>query len=121
MELWRRYLDWRRRHVAALELAEGGFRLAHGRASQVVVWQDIRQITAFKRDLYAFDCICLLIATPDGVMEVNEQMEGFIAFREAMEAHFGFAPTWYIQIMTPVFEPTPIHLYRHPDLIEPAP
>ena len=41
--------------------------------------------------------------------------------REAMEAHFGFAPTWYIQIMTPVFEPTPIHLYRHPDLIEPAP
>lgn len=111
MGLWQQYRDWRRRHLAAIEPRTAGFRLRHGQASRDVDWDDVREIVAFKRDLYTTDCICLALLLADGVVEVDEEMVDFIPFREAMEQRFGLSADWYIAIMTPVFEPTPMRLY----------
>lgn len=111
MGLWRRYLDWRRRHVAAIDLTPEGFRLSHGKASAAVAWDDVRQITAFKRDLYTTDCICLLLAVRDGIVEIDERMAGFMPFRESMERLFNLSPQWFLEIMSPAFDITPRHLF----------
>jgi hypothetical protein len=116
--LWRRYLDWRRRHIAVIALTPQGFRLIYGAASHGAAWGSVRRITAFKRDAYTHDCICLLLAMPEAVIEIREDMEGFAPFREAMERHFALSPDWFLQMMTPAFETTPLDLYLHPDLAE---
>lgn len=121
MELWRRYLDWRRRHVAVIVLTPDGFRLIYGAASHAARWSSIRQITAFKRDVYTHDCVCLLLAVPETVIEIREDMEGFASFREGMERHFDIAPTWFLDTMGSPFDTSPRDLYRHPDFTEPSP
>lgn len=121
MGLWRRYQDWRRRHEAMVAVTPDGFRLIHGKASQGVYWASVRRITAFKRDLFAYDCICLMLALPEAVIELREDMEGFTDVCAAMERQFGLSPGWFLEIMTPAFEATPRDLYRHPALAEPAP
>jgi len=120
MGLWRRYLDRRRRPVAVLAPSTDGFCLSHGPAGRAVAWAEVRRITAFKRDLLTTDCICLVLMLTDGIIEVNEEMEGFTAFRAGMERHFGLSPLWLIEIMPPAFATSPRYLYHHPDLIEQA-
>ena len=101
-----------RRHPATiLGLWAEGFALNIGAESRAVAWSEVEEIVAFKRDLYTTDCICLALAMPGGTVEINEEMPGFVDWREAMEHHFGLTPDWYIEIMTPVFEPTPLRLF----------
>jgi hypothetical protein len=116
MGLWRRYLDWRQRHVAAITLTADGFRVVQGAAGQSVAWDEITRITAFKRDLMAYDRICVAMMLGDSTIEIDEQMPGFVPWREAMEQRFAVSPCWYLEIMTPVFEPTPMDLYRLPEM-----
>jgi hypothetical protein len=121
MALWRRYQNWRRRHEALVVVTPDGFRLIYGAASHGAAWASVRSITAFKRDAYTHDCVCLLLALPEAVIEIREDMEGFAALCEAMERRFNLSPAWYLDITTPVFETMPRDLYLHPSLIEPAP
>jgi hypothetical protein len=40
-------------------------------------WSEVHRVTAFKRDLFVVDCICLLIVTADGAgIEIDEEMAG---------------------------------------------
>ena len=69
-------------------------------------WDAVTTVKTFKRDLFAFDSICLAFETPDGWFEVNEDMKSFGPFLEAVERSLpGFPPQedWWRQVMLPPF------------------
>src|SRR5262245_2085267 len=64
----------------AVSCNESGFTVSNNRAQAAdprihIAWKEVRSITAFRRDLFIVDCICLFIATgdEDGI-EVDEEM-----------------------------------------------
>jgi hypothetical protein len=48
------------------------------------------------------------------VVEVSEEWPGFSELFAGLEAALGVSPAWYLEIMTPAFEPTPRLLYDRP-------
>jgi len=70
-------------------------------------WSDVSTVDTFKRDYFTVDCICLAFETPDGWIEVNEDMKGWGAFLDAVEVRLpGFPPQekWWRKVMLPAFE-----------------
>jgi hypothetical protein len=74
----------------------------------------VTRIAAFKQDLHTHDRIVLLLEIDHPAVEVitlPEDCPGFSALFGPMEQELGVNPSWYLEIMTPVFEPTPVVLY----------
>lgn len=91
-----------------------GFSLTHRRQSRAVPWQAVRKIAAFKQDLHTHDRIVLLIEVSlagDQVITLPEDSPGFAGLFGPMEQALGIDPSWYLEIMTPAFAPTPQVLY----------
>ena len=112
MRWWQRYLDWRHRHVARLQLERDGFRIRRGTDSRDVRWKEIDSATAFKRDLFTVDLLCLLLLTRDGIVEVDEDMAGFNEVKTAMEAALSIEPAWELDVLFPAFEACPKVLFE---------
>lgn len=95
-------------------LEPGGFAVLTTRGRRFAVrWAGVRSVIAYKRDLFTTDEICLVFESDDftGAREVSEEWPGFPELFGPMEKEFGISPGWYMEIMTPVFEPTPRLLY----------
>ena len=96
------------RKTDGITVTETGFRLRIGRRVVAVEFDSIQRIEAYKEDLYVVDRICLdifcLVEGKPMQATVHEEMPGFVAFREAVEARFGFSPQWYFDVMLPAFE-----------------
>lgn len=45
-------------------------------------WSEVTAIVAFKRDCVTTDMVCIGFTTPDGTIEMNEQMEGWEAMTD---------------------------------------
>lgn len=78
-------------------------------------WDDVKTVKTFKRDYFSVDCICLAFETPDGWIEVNEDMKPFGPFLDAVERALpGFPPQtdWWIQVMKPAFAPNERELWK---------
>jgi hypothetical protein len=108
---------------SGIVLEPGGFAVLTTRGRRFAVrWAGVRSVIAYKRDLFATDEICLVFESDDftGVREVSEEWAGFQELFGVMEKELGISPGWYMEIMTPVFEPTPRLLFdraahpRHP-------
>ncbi|MBN2473827.1 MAG: hypothetical protein JXB62_04425 [Pirellulales bacterium] len=70
-------------------------------------WRDVLMVDTFKRDYLTVDCICLAFETPDGWIEVNEDMKGWPEFLQAVEPNLPGFPSqekWWHEVMIPVFE-----------------
>ena len=87
-----------------------GFAVRGGaEAAVAVAWAEVRRVVAFKRDLYTTDCIVLAVeygAPSPAVVELSEEWPGFTDLFGTMETALGVSPSWYLEIMTPAFEPT---------------
>lgn len=82
--------------------------------SRAIPWRFVTRIAAFKQDLYSHDGIVLLLEVDQPTTEtlvLPEDCPGFSALFGPMEQELGIDPSWYMEIMTPVFEATPIVLY----------
>ncbi len=69
-------------------------------------WDAVQSVRTFKRDCFSVDCICLAFETPEGWIEVTEEMNAFGSFTEAVERNLpGFPPQpdWWPQVMFPAF------------------
>jgi hypothetical protein len=40
-------------------------------------WDEVNAVVAYKRDVFAFDLVCLGFGTANGAIEVNEEMPGW--------------------------------------------
>jgi hypothetical protein len=70
-------------------------------------WDTVLAVDTFKRDFFMVDCICLAFETPDGWIEVNEDMEGWGEFLTAVESRLDGFPSqhgWLRKVMVPAFE-----------------
>ncbi|MEP6689721.1 MAG: hypothetical protein ABJD07_01125 [Gemmatimonadaceae bacterium] len=82
-----------------------------------VRWTRVRRAAAYKRDLYTTDAIMLLLeldAPGPAMLELSEEWPGFADLFGGMERALGVSPSWYVEIMVPVFEATPRVLYERP-------
>jgi hypothetical protein len=69
-------------------------------------WNSVSNVKTFKRDLYIVDCICLAFETPDGWIELNEDMQGWNNFLGELQSRLpGFPPRqeWWPKVMQPAF------------------
>jgi hypothetical protein len=108
---WRRYLDWRLRNVRRLALEDDGFAVMARNARTSVRWDDIRHVGAFKRDLYTVDLLCLVVATPAGIVEIDEDMQGYPEVEAALCARLGIGPDWRGMVLFPPFAANPTSLF----------
>jgi hypothetical protein len=86
-------------------------------------WAEVRRATAFKRDLFAIDCICLFLARAgDTGIEVDEEMARWRSFVEALPHHLtGCKPSseWYGTVAFPAFVQNEIHIYERTEVAQP--
>ncbi len=91
-----------------------GFTLTIERESRGIPWQSVQKIAAYKQDLGTTDRIVLLVEverTGETNLSLPEDCPGFSSLFGPMEQALGINPSWYLEIMTPVFEPTPTVLF----------
>ena len=71
-------------------------------------WSDVARAAAYKRNLFTYDLMCVLLARADGsAVEVTEEMDGWTEFLGAMPNRLpGCRPhtKWYFEVMLPPFE-----------------
>jgi hypothetical protein len=98
-----------------------GFSLTVDRVSRAVPWQSVSRVAAFKQDLHTHDRIVLLVElTRAGgeTLTLTEDCPGFATLFGPMEQALGVDPSWYLEIMTPAFEPSPTVLYLRAERAE---
>jgi hypothetical protein len=69
-------------------------------------WNEIDKVVAYKRDLFAFDLICLALADKNRSIELAEDMEGWDEFLDALSAHLPDMPAtsaWRNKVAPPPF------------------
>jgi hypothetical protein len=80
-------------------------------------WDSVLAVDTFKRDFFSVDCVCLAFETPDGWIEVNEEMQGWGDFLTAVESHLaGFPPqkNWWHDVVLPPFATNHARLWTKP-------
>jgi hypothetical protein len=54
------------------------------RATSKLAWGDVTKATAYRRSLLTIDLICIVFTTPDGILDVHEEMTGWSDLVEAL-------------------------------------
>ena len=80
-----------------------------GKPVDSVLWTAVSEISAYKRDLFSVDLICVGIkAQDDGreqCLELHEEMKGFKTFMATLDTLFTFRdPDWWSKVAFPAFE-----------------
>jgi len=85
------------------------------RSAESIRWAEICQATAFKRDLFTVDQLCLFLERPDETgIELNENMARWTSFVEALPEHLpGCRPwsEWFAKVAFPAFVPNTHRIY----------
>lgn len=71
-----------------------------------VCWSDVKEVFAFKRDLFAVDLLCIgfRISDDGSYYEINEEMNGYKEVMATMEKAFPrLTPDWWSKIAFPAF------------------
>jgi hypothetical protein len=69
-------------------------------------WRDVNRVTAYKRDLYVTDLICLAISTAETAIEINEEMQGWQSLMETLPGYLPGMPEqprWFDTVARPPF------------------
>lgn len=98
----------RRAPTPALEIRcdDAGFsvNIVGSSDSTSVQWREITTVLAYKRDLFAFDLICLAFSTPEGTVKIDEQMQGWSELVEELPSRLPGTPTvsdWWERVAKP--------------------
>lgn len=90
-----------------ISLDPSGFTIEKsGKIAAQISWSDVKEIIAFKRDLFAYDLICLGFRTKDDdtFWEVDEQCIGYNELLAELEKQFPSIRTdWFAQVAHPAF------------------
>ncbi len=108
-----------RRVIPTIAADTTGFSLTLGRHTHAYPWASVRKVAAYKQDLHTHDVIVLVLEVfraANQVLTLLEEDPGFATLFAPMEEALGINPSWYLEIMTPVFAATPVVLYvRDPE------
>ena len=80
-------------------------------------WAEVHRATAFKRDFFTVDWICLFFARPDDTgIELDEEMAGWRRLATALPMHLPgcrASDEWFSAVAFPAFAPNPTEIYCH--------
>jgi hypothetical protein len=80
-----------------------------------VAWERVTEASAYKRDLWSTDQICIAITMDDETfIEIHEEMRGFCDLCERLPAVLPSAlafGSWYQEMTVPAFEPCLTRLF----------
>jgi hypothetical protein len=79
-----------------------------------VKWQEINRVVVYKRDVYAFDLVCMGFTTAEGTIELNEEMEGWATLVDALPHYLRGTPNraeWWNKVVQPPFAANPTTLF----------
>lgn len=77
-------------------------------------WSEVTAIHAFKRDVFAYDLLCVAITDPEGVIELDEEMEGWENLIEALPSYLPGTLSradWWEKVAFPTFATNMTTLY----------
>jgi hypothetical protein len=103
---------------AEIRCDESGFAVTQTSAGSPVAllkWNAVKTILAYKRDVYAYDLICLGFNTSDGTIEVNEEMQGWSQLVERLPSVLPGTPAfsdWWERVAQPPFAPCATTLFK---------
>jgi len=103
-----------------VEVGESGFKLSIFRQDGSIQtielkWQDIQQAVAYKRDVFAYDLICIEFITAEWGVEINERMEGWGEMTSALPNYLpGITDCWewWNAILQPPFAANPTVIFK---------
>lgn len=113
----RQHIAFRQPEGWRIEVVPGGFDVLSTKERRIPVrWGGVRRVIAYKRDLWTTDEIRLVFESDDseGVREISEEWPGFQDLFKEMETELGVSPGWYLDIMTPAFEPMHRVIFSRP-------
>lgn len=93
--------------MLTITLADAGFKtMSQDGVWACVLWEEVWEIFAFKRDLFGVDLICLgfqLNAAGD-FFEVDEECDGYKELVAEVERRFDVTQGWWAKVEFPAFE-----------------
>ncbi|GAB4140070.1 MAG: hypothetical protein Tsb009_09290 [Planctomycetaceae bacterium] len=95
---------------------DDGFSVERKSADSVrMKWDEVREIQAYKADLFSYDLICWVFLGKDDVwVEVNEEMVGFAKLEKHIEKRFEFEDRdWFHKVAFPAFETNLMTLWKN--------
>jgi hypothetical protein len=94
-----------------IELDSSGFALhSRPRPGEVhrMTWMEVTKIGVYNRDMITTDMICMFVeGSEGGGLQLDEEMDGWQSFAEALPAHLpGCKPwsEWFMSVAFPAFE-----------------
>jgi len=97
-----------------LEVGEDGFSYVRSAGKTTVSWSDVKEVFAFKRDIFVFDLICIGFRVSDDgeYWEIDEQMPGYEDVLPAVTKAFpGLDPAWWEKVAFPTFKTNLVTLW----------
>jgi hypothetical protein len=97
-----------------------------GQTGEVVIatWQRVTEASAYKRDMWSTDQICIAFTLDDGTyVEIHEEMRGFADLCKHLPTALpGALPfeSWYMDISVPAFETCLTRLFTRDSTPQPA-
>lgn len=98
----------------SLEVEEHGFSYVRREGKTTVPWADVKEVFAFKRDIFVVDLICIGFRVSDvgGYWEIDEEMSGYKDVLAAITKAFpGLAPDWWDKVAFPAFQTNLVTLW----------
>jgi hypothetical protein len=78
-------------------------------------WNEVVKVTAYKRDLFSTDLICVFLSRIDETgLEVHEEMNNWMVFISSLPEHLPGCKameSWFQAIMHPAFATNTTELY----------
>ena len=86
-----------------------------GLSATSLKWSAVTEVVAYKRDVFAFDLICLAFDTSDGSLEINEEMPGWSQLVGRLPSLIPGMPKfseWWERVAQPPFAPCVTTLFK---------
>ena len=103
---------------AKISFTSDGFRILDQAGGLVTLhWKEIREIVAYKEDLFGYDEICLAfrITDSDDYIRLGESCAEYPALLKRLETHFPDLRTdWFLEVAFPAFVPNWTTIWRRP-------
>lgn len=101
-----------------ITVLDAGFAFVSGSICLSVVFDEVLEITAFKRDLLTTDIVCFAIKTYHKgritVVEINEEMPGFDTLSEKLSSLPGYVSNWRQLVVEPAFKENRTVIFSRP-------
>jgi hypothetical protein len=71
-----------------------------------VKWAEVERVLVYKRDLFAYDVVCLTFGTAEGAIETDEEMEGWKVMIAALQKYLPGIRSeeeWWEKVAQPAF------------------